>query len=244
MKSLWFRCAKNCGCLLSFLVFAAFFSCDAQGQKRQGDRIVDAEQILRVFYPELFRRKLSLKVRDDAPLNADGISNWFSLEVSEPWVAGTSRKCDTPDVLSAYFQFARHPGYGPIHMIQFGGPAAHSDELESFREKIDVDPQLSDEQVLKLLKDSGAKYLPPEQEELLAKVPLKGMGKFLGRIKVDLVRFDVRNAVQLKESLPAADVIWTIYFTAERPNGEKTKYFLVLEPFEGKVQSLERVPLA
>ena len=231
------------GLLLLATSFILMASPSALSQQASNDRVSYAKHLVRVFYPELFGRNLSLKVRDDAPLDVEGLSNWFSLEISEPWHSGEPRKCDTPDVMSAYFMLTTRKNSRPLYAVHFGGAATGSDKLDSLREAIDGNTKYSDEEILEMLKTHGAKFLSGHEDQLLRKIPIKELESFLGVITVTSVTFKIRDAAQYSAGLPAANLVWAVYFTATRRGGRSMKYFLILEPFEGKVRALERMPL-
>ena len=215
---------------LVLLIFTAPSHCHAQVN------ISRAKNIVRTLYPELIGQNLSVKIRDDAPFEQNGVSNSFSVELSERWIAGTPRKCDTPDVMSAYFQFS-DDSQAPPTMISFGGSAAGTDRLERINQELAGHAEWSISELSAFLRKQRARF-PPDTDPQEVQLYIESkIGTVLGTFSVDSLR-----PSGTKTSDGSRDLDWVLYVTV-RSSQTEMKYFVAIEPLDGKVVSVQRMPL-
>jgi hypothetical protein len=73
---------------------------------------------------------------------------------------------------------------------------------------------------------------------------LKELELLLGNIRILSASFELRDKTQMEEKLPSVNLSWTIILTAHVQGKKDLKYFISLEPFDGKITLLGRtVPI-
>lgn len=209
----------------------------AQQQSRdQFERLATTQEFLRSLYPELRNKTYVMNVSASTPFD----SNWtfmsdldVSIGPSDPRSGnGYWRKAE---VLGGLFQFRREDGLNAVK-IRY---ASLQLKLDAIRVQVNSHQQWSDRQVVAALKNAGARFGPNDKDALQKVLPLDALEPFIGKLNVDSTVFFLRHK-QAPRSL--AELYWEVDGTSSMSNGEKASWSLVIEPFEGKLQSLIRAP--
>ena len=146
-------------------------------------------------------------------------------------------------ILTVYFYFDKD---GRIEEVSIAGNSLANDAkntrvlqiLESRRD-------WSVRQIIRVLKEAGARYGPEDKVRFLASLPIKELEPFLGNLTVKSVDFHSRHeesgsAVTTVDTTSVTGVEWIVQIEASSADGKTQSYILGFEPFAGKLKSLRR----
>lgn len=205
------------------------------------DNIAVAKMVVAKLYPELKGQDLHVAISEGGLLETPGSFSDFTMAIQHPFHEILSKgQCPIP-LLSVGFTFSTAGSNERIFHLSAAGPAVNTDRLQQLINEVDSHPEWSDADVLRALAKAGARFGPSAKEELLDELPIEGLKALIGNIKVESVSFKIRDAAQVREHLPSAALLWTIKVLSQS-NGQELKYYLLLEPFDGKLVSLGRIP--
>ena len=205
------------------------------------DNFVVAKTAVRRLYPELRDRDLHVAIEDGGLLDKPGALSDFTVAIWYP-ARGEAFKgpCPAP-VLLVRLAFPTDDSGGRVFFMSADGPAVSTDQLAQLTRQVDSHPEWSDSDVLKALTEAGARFGPHAKKELLDAIPTEGLKILLGDVKVKSANFRIRNAAQIRERLPSAILLWVVEIESTG-SGPDLQYYLSIEPFNGKLISIERVP--
>jgi hypothetical protein len=129
---------------------------------------------------------------------------------------------------------------GRIESVTIHGDALANDKKDKqISELVNTHRNWSDAQVVRALKEAGAKYGPEDKDSFLASLPLKDLEEFLGKLTIKSAEFQLRHD---QPGGPIPELWWTVE-AESRSTGGKTQIFtLILEPFAGKLNHIIRAP--
>jgi hypothetical protein len=205
-----------------------------------------AHDLLQVFYPELFDKKHRVTLCVTAP----GDDAWLEL-------AGVYFTVTQADVNPLQKLIDSHPQttdhvilggsiwlplieYGRVQTLVAHSDAVHEQQLEDVRQMVASHSEWSDTQISNALKQAGARFGPTEKEAFVNSLPLNRAERFFGRkIKITSVEFRYPSR-DPDGRFKASGLDWVVNADAELPDGTRPSYFLVFEPFEGKLTFLQQ----
>jgi hypothetical protein len=207
----------------------------------------DAHRFVAALYPELEGKKLVIGYRATFDFDSDteACPNEFAVDVTpapRPPIAGyisTGPKKRSPDVdLRAGFWLDKK---GRIWMYTADGTwPLNSEKNKAISEIVDSHPQWTDKQVIDQLKAAGARFGPDDKEALLNQLPIERLTPFLGRLRITTAEFHVRHE---QDDTPLPLLSWDVEIEGVTSSAEHFSYYMVLEPFNGRVVLLKRRPL-
>jgi hypothetical protein len=192
------------------------------------------------LYPELKGRGLHMAISDAGLLDTPGSLTSFTMEIRQPSPADTADKQCPKALLSVGFAFPVQGQDRRIFSFTALGPAVNTVRVEKLTRQVDSHPGWSDEEVLKELTAAGAHFMPTAKQDLLKRLPASSLKPLLGDISVVSADFAIRDQAQRQAHLPAAELLWTVRVIAHLNGTPDIEYYLLLEPFEGKLITLGR----
>jgi hypothetical protein len=214
-------------------------TCGSADEARPDDYVTRAMQLLRALYPGLHGVHAIIFDETDflnrSPQHPDAINPLaISLCKShvEPW---DPPKASDP-VLGARFTFDSRTNL--LRLLWISGPVVNG-RLNNLILDLNHHPDWSDTQVVKALKDAGAKYGPDDREAFLRSLPLKTLEPFTGHLDVVSADFGVRLPASLDEEESGFDLTWAVEAKWRSRDGHlEADYFLLFEPFDGALMNL------
>lgn len=212
---------------------------------------------LQVFYPELLSKGHRLELSVVHPAEDSWRENagvYFTVTPDKPPnygfrgpLNGEPIPEDRPDpdsvLLSGDVWLPPIEHGSRIQQVDTSPEGANERKLTTLRELVQSHPEWSDDQVVRALKDAGARFGPDEKQAFVDSLPLVNAERFLGTLKVTSVEFrhlqDGRNG-----SFAASALDWTVRANAHFSDGTEAEYVFGFEPFEGKLIFLERLELS
>jgi hypothetical protein len=115
-----------------------------------------------------------------------------------------------------------------------------ADKFQAILKLVRDHPEWSDEQAGEALRQAGAEFGPPIKPLLLKDLPLEALDEFLGKTRLESVGFQVRaKNVTAEDGSPDAEMLWEVHLSPIGvTKGRITYYWLLFEPFGGKLVSL------
>ena len=210
-----------------------------------------AQDILKVFYPELFGNQWHLNVSTSQPIDDDrwGEFSGFDFKVARfgpgtsfnPTFDESTGKMATPPQNTTFLEGRTWVGRdGRITQFFVRGDLAHSPQNDAIHKLIESHPEWSDEQDVAALKKAGARYGPNDKQQFVDSLHLDKAEKVLGKLKVVLLEFQTVANPQHDGSF--ASLFWVVHAEAQLPDGTRGRYVFGFEPFGGKLTDLSFKP--
>ena len=187
-----------------------------------------ATGFLCTFFPELCNEKLSVTVRDTLNPKNELSFHLFSLTVE---TNGSQDAASSEVVLpfTSKFEFRRD---GLFH----GWRGPRPQRFKSAVETVENNPHWTDEEIDRMLVESGALYPPQKRAEFINSLPLSGARALWGELRLDEVVFVRRNEVAHAEGLhPFAEMEWYVHLEVWHAGEKWYGYSMYFEPYSGKL---------
>lgn len=239
------------------VVLAGLFlaSCVLSCGAAQPDNSISlVHDFLQACYPELFGKEHVLRISMEGPIDNswrktygihfevklyDGRSEKY---LNPPLDARTGKRIAVPEnttLLQGIFWFPR--GDGRLYQLSLDGDAAHSKQNEAVHRLVEAHPEWSETDVIRVLKEAGAHYIPKDAHDLpaekqwfLQSIQLEELKKLMGPFSVKSVRFEGVGNVE-RHAGDAVSLEWEVDVDLQSPGQEHRSCNLILEPFEGKL---------
>jgi hypothetical protein len=184
------------------------------------------------MYPQLRGKSAYTQISLSLPLGVDvddsetkthvGITVWNKASYAA-W-----DKSDPPEqLLIAGISFFRA---GWVMRYGAGGPFVNQQRVEGFADLVNRRPKWSRSQLNLALKRAGARYGPFDKAAFRRSIPFQKLEKYLGKILAVTVSFDFPP-----EEGGGYQPGWFVSLSVERRGEEPSNYFLVFEPFDGRL---------
>jgi hypothetical protein len=227
-------CRISCR-VASILLFSLSFAFGA-------DNVGLSKTALSKIYPELRGHDFHVGISDGGLLDSPGSFTTFTMEVRRPpHETGRDEECPS-SLLSVRFEFPIKRTDHRIFSLNAVGPVVNTDRRQRVIQLVDSHPQWSDSEAVKALSEAGARFGPSAKAQVLEKLPVEGLRSLLGAIEVVSAEFTVRDQLQKGENLPSAMLVWSVVVSSRMDSSPKTKYFLLLDPFDAKLVSVGKIP--
>lgn len=139
--------------------------------------------------------------------------------------------------LSTSFTFDKQ---GRLKDFNAEGPAVNDGEADKrIFEIVTAHPEWTDEQVIAAIKENGTRYGPNDKEEFVKNLPLQKLEPFLGKLKVESVKFIPSDGPRTGIS---AWNDWTVDALAKQKDGTTLKYRMFFDHRDGKLIGLYLIP--
>jgi len=247
------RLARNRLIAIKFLLLISAFPISAHGKdgNTNPSYFGEARKFLGALYPELQQSGLTVSYSISSPFDSDPmpelrtfsvlITRTQSVSVLQSSVRTENvpaQSATLPNVnLSAGFSYNLRGG-----IVRFSANAPwplSSDKNEAMRKLVDAHPKWSDQKILEQLSAKGAKFGPNDKTALLSVLPLERLEPFLGKLTVRSAEFQIRHK---QPDGTLALLSWNLEIEASSASGERSSYFVSVEPFGGKINLLTRRP--
>jgi len=196
-----------------------------------------------MLYPDLDSR-LHAVIMDNNRFRDSNRMNNFTLELHdiEPKF-GTSTSacwCSAP-AISAGFLFDWQTENKELILMSAVGPVVDG-RRDKFAKEVNRHPGWSDAQVTTALNAAGAKFGPDHKADFLRALPLGELKPFVGgRLEVVSAEFYVRDSDSTIDGRAVGAVLfWMVQTKWHGSDGREAGCTLMFEPFEGKLQSIQR----
>jgi hypothetical protein len=237
------KCGTSARLPLSIaLLLLLSLSAQAQGGPRgEFAKVEVAREFVRALFPETTAKDYVIDVTASTQIDSD----WNYLSDFDVSVGpGDSRAADSnppgraywkkPEVLGALFRFrVGDPFIGDVY-IQFHPLES---KLALVLAQVNAHQGWSDSEVAAALRRAGARFGPNDGDALRNAVPIDALEPFIGKLEINSSEFFLRHE-QKPRSL--AELYWEVDGGSVLPNGRQARWTLILEPFEGRLQSLTR----
>jgi len=236
--------SRSCGravCWIASLVWVAAVGI-VTAQIR--DPVAAVHGTLKAFFPELVDDRHFVIVYRTAPANrtwtTDGFLQSFGLEVVESRDAflrdNTSERIGK-GLLDVSSDFDPDGSLRALHVI---GTANHFLELLALRSVVEKNTNWSDDDVVRLLSDKGARYTPANRAAFVAQLP-----RMATLVEIFGAMPSIEEAVFMIRPLdssgrPTVVLTWDVVFQC-RVAGKQLRYDATFEPLEGKLLHLGRI---
>lgn len=127
--------------------------------------------------------------------------------------------------------------YGRVQELHSFSDFVHQKQLENLRQLVASHRDWSETHMANALKEAGAHFGPNDQEAFLSSLPLGKAERFLGKLKIDRVRFEYPSS-HSSGQLNVDGLDWVVEAVGELPDGTHPRYSFIFEPFDGKLISL------
>jgi hypothetical protein len=135
--------------------------------------------------------------------------------------------------LIASFDFDKD---GRIESVTIHGDAlANEKKYRQISELVNTHRNWSDAQVVRALKETGAKCGPGDKDSFLASLPLKDLEEFLGKLTIKSADFQLRHD---QPGGPIPELWWTVEAESRSTGGNTQIFTLTFEPFAEKLKSI------
>lgn len=205
------------------------------------DNFVLAKNVLKSAYPATLDSDLTATVTDQLSFNTTYGLQSFVIQLDRPEsTSNRAVRCGDPSAwtLTASFVFAKS---GSLHSLTVSGPIVYDAQNSKLRDLVDSHPEWNQEQIMDALKSAGVSYGPDNREKLISALPRSALRTILGDFHIVSAEFLIRDEAQMREHLPSAQLHWLVKMEANDQNGAKVRYFLLLEPFEGRMIQLGKI---
>jgi hypothetical protein len=115
----------------------------------------------------------------------------------------------------------------------------HREKLEILCKLVRLHPEWTESQAVSALKQAGARFGPDDKEAFINSLPFDKTEKFLGRLKISSVDFNLVRPDSTNE-FGMVSMDWSVRAEASFPDGGSGIYLFVFEPFDGKLTMLSR----
>jgi hypothetical protein len=186
------------------------------------------------MYPELrgdwTRTRITLRIQvgvdvDEAETKTTvSVSIWDGFPEPEP----ESGRDAGAFVLGGDLSFFRD---GRLMRYGAGGWFLNEGRNDAFSAFIDRHPKWSQRQLAVALKNAGARFGPENRTAFLRRIPLRELERFLGKnLKLERVWFSFNEPGSGR-----GRSAWAVHLLGTGPAGKPSNYFLVFEPFDGRL---------
>jgi hypothetical protein len=135
--------------------------------------------------------------------------------------------------LTASFDFDKD---GRIEGVTIhGNTLANDKKCEQISLLVNTHRNWSDSQVVRALKEAGAKYGPEDKDGFLASLPLKDLEEFLGKLTIKSAEFQLRHD---QPGGPIPELSWSVEAESRSTDGKVKILTLMFEPFAGKLNQI------
>jgi hypothetical protein len=238
----------KCFAFLAILLIGAWPGISrAQNLNDQDTILTRARDFLQAFYPELFGKDLLLNLYTSQSIDHSwrqiyGIR--FDVKPYDPqsermrnppFDARSGKRLPAPDnsaLLEGLIWFNQG---GWLHEMGVGGPIVHAEQNETIHKLVESHPEWSEVQACEALKEAGAHYGPGDKKELIKRIQLEKLERFLGHCTVKSVEF---HGLGESHEGNFADLYWSVELEVDSPNGGHSSYSLIFEPFDGKLTQI------
>jgi hypothetical protein len=198
-----------------------------------------AKRLLTVLYPQFKGKDAVIAVSGKSSLDVDGPLLVFQTSILLPIprksAAATAEPPEAINHVTTFFKISPDPD-GILEM-QSVGLDINERKIKKLDELVTSHLEWSDSQVINAIESSGAKYAPSQKEALTSILPLKALEPLVGEVRVESITFQLRT-----DGHPPTPLLdWSVRFTATK-SGKSSRYFLLLEPFDGSVSAFSRIP--
>jgi hypothetical protein len=211
----------------------------------------EARNFLRAIYPELQGEGLAVRYTVSDILDSSVVPevNQFSVSVTRTQLApriqsSASENSPSTDLvgahdvhLSATFTFD-NDGQVVLFSANSRWPG-NSEKNEVFRKLIESHPEWPDKKIIELMKAEGAKFGPDEKEALRKELPIEQLQPFLGSLTLKSLQFELRND---QSENARAFLSWHVEMQGLTPSGKASSYYMLAEPFNGRINLVRRRP--
>jgi hypothetical protein len=129
---------------------------------------------------------------------------------------------------------------GRIESVTIQGNALVNDKKDKqISVLVKTHRNLSDAQVVRALKEAGAKYGPEDKDSFLASLPLKDLEEFLGKLTIKSAEFHLRHD---QPGGPIPELRWSVEAESRSAGGKIQIFTLIFEPFAGKLNQIVGAP--
>ncbi len=221
----------------------------ATSSREPENPVTTVHGLLQVAYPELFGKHRFMKLSVGQPID-DSWRNLFRVgfEITpfDPEATfnptldqHTGKPVAAPPNAALMKGLVWFDDEGNIFkMWADGSDIIHSAQNSYIEKLIESHPEWSDAKAYEELKKAGALYGPADKEQFLRSVHLDRFERVLGRLKIKSVEF---NGLSTDHVGSFAGMFWDIEVDAQLPNGIRSKYGLMFEPFGGRLVGIERL---
>jgi len=208
---------------------------------------------LKVFYPDLFDEKHTLKLCITHPASSSWreiAGMYFTVTTVVPEYQGPEYRNgilippEKPAVkevsLDGSIWLPDVERAGRIQQVTTLPTGSNVQKLEALRQQIQLHSEWSEDQCVRALKQAGARFGPADKSAFVRSLPLDQAEPFLGHLIITSVEFGRLRAERVAYDINAGPLEWQVRTTAHLSDGKDAVYFLNFEPFEGKLISLMR----
>jgi hypothetical protein len=218
--------------LSSLFVTAVLLLATSAAQQLPCSTVQLARRLVAVLYPQSVQGNNRIIVTGEGRANSEQ-SDFPRVTVK---LVPPERSLDEKAALVAMFEFQYKNRAGKLSNVIAAGEVVHSKELREARTFVDANTALTDDEVIAVLRQRGARWLPPNDQELVKQVPLKEISKVLGEeLKLDSISFKTRYQITQGTE---AELVWQLSLST----ANNTHYSMSVEPFDGKILSLSVDP--
>lgn len=210
----------------------------------QGNILAQTRDFLNATYPELFGRRLLLRLDTSQGIDKSWrIINEIRFLV-EPFDPLSERMLNPPFDAKTGKQlgpprnrvFEGSIWFNPEgHLHQFSTcecDVVHYKENQAIRKLVGSRPEWSEAQAFVALKEAGARYSPENKDEFVKAIRLENYEPFLGHFTVRSIEF-VGLAEPHEGSF--ASLWWSVKLDIGLSTNTHSTYTLIFEPFDGKL---------
>ncbi len=120
----------------------------------------------------------------------------------------------------------------------------NAEKFQQLRKLVREHPEWSDDQAANALREAGAKFGPWNQADFTKTIPVSQLERFFKPWSLSSVHFRVRSENAVTEAgKPDAEMLWDVRLVSDTTKSHKISYYLLFEPFEGKLVVLGHLPI-
>jgi hypothetical protein len=161
-----------------------------------------AKDFLRVFFPELVSRSVSVTAIDKPNLDyADGFRD-FTIRLDWREMPPDSKAVGITLPFASEFRFRRDDTLFYWRNIDF------PQQLLRMREAVDAHKDWTDTEIAVQLANAGAQFGPDHQEKFQSSIPMQELKHLFGDVRVTKVWFSYRNEAEYRRGLDSAILTW------------------------------------
>lgn len=197
-----------------------------------------AVELLQALYPDLKGKNVMIETMIQEPFDSDKPPSHFAIGISELHPTEPITGAVQPNLssaervghLSTHFEF--DPRNDHLVWMSASGSYVSTEKGQQLKNHVDEHPNWSEREMTDALSAAGAKFGPNAKEAILATFPKNQLEPILGNIEVRSAALDFRRESGME---------WVVRFRASNAESS-TEYFVLMEPFAGKVVLLGSTP--
>lgn len=201
---------------------------------------------LKALFPELSAKNYVMSIEANGAFDL----NWSRLSVLSVYIGRAERGhrdivanvpieksvVEEKPILTGLFEFGQD---GIIDSVNIHSPMILADEKnDAIRKLVDASRGWSDAKVMDALREAGAKFGPENRDLLMQNIPREALQPFTGPLQTESAEFHLRHDQSYPGSL--ALLYWEIDAVSTAPNGKRTHWSLLEEPFLRKITAIYR----